>query len=94
MCKTDETAYKFVWDKMLVPDYAYPFVKLLGIIIGKALFDRIPLNCYLHRGIWRRVAGFNVFLHDSYSYDKDVIILAFSYIRVGDLLLIPHNPRT
>ena len=72
MCKSDETAYKFVWDKQLDFDYAQPFVRLLGIIIGKALFERVSLNCYLNRGIWRKISGYTNFLHDAYSFDADV----------------------
>ena len=73
MCKSNETAYKLVWDKQLDIDYATPFVRLLGIIIGKALFERVSLNCYLNRGIWRRISGFTNFLHDVASFDIDVI---------------------
>ena len=46
----------------------------LGIILGKALFDRISLNCYLNRTILRQICQQTVMLHDVYSFDRDVKI--------------------
>jgi E3 ubiquitin-protein ligase HUWE1 len=49
-------------------DIAY----LLGIVVGKALFDRIPLDCFLTRAIWRQICGQKVELCDFYSYDSQM----------------------
>lgn len=49
-------------------DIAY----LLGIIIGKALFDRVPLDCFLTRSIWRQLCSQEVQFSDLYSYDRDI----------------------
>ncbi len=45
---------------------------LLGVVIGKALFDRIPLDCFLTRSIWRQICSQEVQLCDFYSYDSDI----------------------
>ena len=47
---------------------------VLGVIIGKALFDRISIDCHLNRTILRQLCSSIVFIHDVYSYDKQVII--------------------
>ena len=49
-------------------DIAY----LLGIIIGKALFDRIPLDCFLNRSIWRQICSQEVHFSDFYSHDSEI----------------------
>lgn len=47
-------------------------VYLLGVVIGKALFDRIPLDCFLSRSIWRQICSQEVQFCDFYSYDSDM----------------------
>jgi hypothetical protein len=69
---TDETAYKFIWDNKLNEQYALENVGILGIIIGKALFERVSLNCFLNRTILRQVCQQTVLMHDTYSFDKQV----------------------
>lgn len=59
-------------------------VYLLGIVIGKALFDRIPLDCFLTRSIWRQICSQEVQLCDFYSYDSDMY---------RNLKLILDNPK-
>jgi E3 ubiquitin-protein ligase HUWE1 len=72
-CATDETAYKFVWDKQLDEEFALENLSALGVIIGKALFERVSLNCYLNRSILRQLCHQNVMLCDVYSFDKEVL---------------------
>ena len=36
----------------------------MGLIVGKALFERISLKCYLNQSIWRQISGFTVFLQE------------------------------
>jgi hypothetical protein len=72
MCDSKDLAYRFIWDKSIVESYALEIVKILGIIIGKALFERISLNCYLDRTILRQICNQNVFLNDVASYDSKV----------------------
>ena len=47
-------------------------IHLLGIIIGKALFDRIPLDCFLTRSIWRVICGGALTMGDFYNYDRQM----------------------
>lgn len=47
-------------------------VKLLGMIIGKALFERISLNCFLTKSIWRQISSKPVHQGDFYFYDKEI----------------------
>ena len=42
------------------------------MIIGKALFERISLNCYLTKSIWRQICGKKVREGDFFFYDRDV----------------------
>ena len=72
LCNTDETAYKFVWDKDLNENFSLNIAWVLGVIVGKALFDRISIECHLNRTILRQLSSPMVFIHDIYSYDKDV----------------------
>ena len=57
MTDCQELSYKFIWDKELVEEYVIENMKVLGLIIGKAIFDRIPINCYFDRTIIRQIIG-------------------------------------
>ena len=48
------------------------YARMIGIVIGKGLFDRIPLSIYLTRSIWRQILGKPPVMGDLYSYDKDI----------------------
>ena len=71
-CVTEETAYKFIWDKVIDDQLSKNYIYLLGIIIGKAIFDRISINCYLNRTILRQICQQTVLMNDVFSFDKDV----------------------
>jgi len=43
---------------------------ILGVILGKALFDRISIECHLNRTILRQICSSIVFIHDVFSFDK------------------------
>lgn len=45
---------------------------ILGIIIGKAIFEKIPLGCFLNRTILRNICCERVRIDDTFSYDKDL----------------------
>jgi len=49
-------------------------MKILGIIIGKAIFERISINCYLDRTVLRQILGQAVHLEDVYTYDENVLL--------------------
>lgn len=75
MCNTDETAYRFVLDPSESEEekhFRLIVVKLLGMIIGKALFERISLNCFLTKSIWRQISNKPVHHGDFYFYDKEI----------------------
>lgn len=46
---------------------------LLGMVMGKAMFDRVSINCPLNKTILRQIAKQPVFLADFYSYDQKVL---------------------
>lgn len=48
-------------------------MKILGIIIGKAIFERISISCYLDRTILRQIVGQPIHLEDVYTYDENVL---------------------
>jgi len=47
-------------------------MKILGIIIGKAIFERISISCYLDRTILRQIVGQPIHLEDVYTYDENI----------------------
>ena len=60
--------------------------KILGIVIGKALFERIPLKCFLNYTILRQICGQAIQINDVYTYDIDVNIwIIFSFIEDGHI---------
>lgn len=58
---------------------------ILGVVIGKAIFERIPLNCYLNYTILRQLGGRPLQFNDLYSYDKDVCSNVYSFTTVGTI---------
>ena len=45
---------------------------ILGVIIGKAIFERISVDCRLNRALIRQLCGQPVHLHDVHSFDRKV----------------------
>jgi E3 ubiquitin-protein ligase HUWE1 len=45
---------------------------LLGKIMGKAVFEKIPLNCYFDRSIIKYLLGQPLDLEDIFYFDKSV----------------------
>lgn len=75
LCLADETAYRFVLDANETEDerhFKQIIAKLLGMMIGKALFERVSLNCYLTKSIWRQISGKKVRDGDFFFYDREV----------------------
>lgn len=75
LCNTDETFYRFVLDPEESEDekhFRLIVSKLLGMIIGKALFERISLNCFLTKSIWRQLSNKSVQEGDFFFYDKEI----------------------
>lgn len=54
--------YKIKWEKDLDFDFASSLFSLFGTIVGKAIFERTPLTCYLDRTLIRHLCGQSVTL--------------------------------
>jgi hypothetical protein len=59
--------------------------RILGVVIGKAIFERIPLKCMLNYTILRQICGQALQINDVYSYDKDVVLFILSFIAAGSI---------
>lgn len=49
--------YKIKWDKDLDFEFAESLFSLFGTILGKAIFERIPLTCYIDKTLIRHLCG-------------------------------------
>lgn len=74
LCDTSATFYKFNFNHH-VQELFEVAAKILGIIIGKAIFERIPLKCFLNYTILRQLCSQPVQMNDIFTYDQDVRIL-------------------
>lgn len=59
--------------------------RILGVVIGKAIFERIPLKCFLNYTILRQLCCQPIQVNDIYTYDKDVKLFQCSFIVDGSL---------
>jgi len=59
--------------------------KILGIVIGKAIFERIPLKCFLNYTILRQICSQPIQMNDIFTYDSDVSIVLPSFTEAGSL---------
>ena len=73
MADTEDITYRINSDADCSCDHILNCYKLFGKIIGKAIFERIPLNSYLDRSIIKHILGKPIELDDIYYYDKQVI---------------------
>ncbi len=53
LANTEDIAYKLKWDEEVDEEFSSTLLELFGTIIGKALFEKIPLNSYLNRPMIR-----------------------------------------
>jgi hypothetical protein len=51
--------------------------------MGKAIFERIPVECPLNYTILRQLCGQPIQMNDIYTYDKDVSMFLFSSTMDG-----------
>lgn len=56
LAETEDVTYKINYDADPV-DHVLDCFRLLGIIVGKAIFERIPINAFLDRTIIRHMLG-------------------------------------
>lgn len=52
-----ETMYSLKWDEELDEEFSGKLLDMLGVVIGKAMFERIPINCFMDRTILRQLCG-------------------------------------
>ena len=75
-CDTPEISYNVDPYSAFIPDYSNKFT-LLGKIMGKALFERIPLNLCLALTIYKVILEEVISFHDVKFLDYYVILLIF-----------------
>jgi E3 ubiquitin-protein ligase HUWE1 len=68
---TEEFTYKFSSHSQ--SDLKANAFELLGLVFGKAIFEKIPLNCYLDRTIIKQILEKEIILSDIVYYDKQVL---------------------
>jgi hypothetical protein len=72
--ETDELAYSFCRysEEQKDDDHGIKLQAfgLLGQVFGKAVFEKIPLNCFLDRTIIKQLLGIPVVLEDICFFDK------------------------
>lgn len=69
LAETEDVTYKI--NSEADPDeHVLDCFRLLGIVVGKAIFERVPLNAFLDRTIIRHMLGQTVVIDDIFYYDK------------------------
>jgi E3 ubiquitin-protein ligase HUWE1 len=56
LAETDDVTYKINTGAEAM-DHVLDCFRLLGIVVGKAIFERIPINAYFDRTIIRHILG-------------------------------------
>lgn len=64
--------YRLKWDDEMDEYFSGQLLYLLGVVIGKAMFERIPVNCFMDRALLRQLCGGAVQLSDVYGYDTEL----------------------
>ncbi len=74
LCKTDEIMYKLKWDEDIDEQFSSQLLILFGVILGKAIFEKIPINSYLDRTLLRQLLSTDgeITLSDVFGYDREV----------------------
>ena len=74
LCKTDDLMYRLKWDEDIDEEFSSELLVLFGVILGKAIFEKIPINSYLDRTLLRQLLGVNnsVTMSDIFGFDKEL----------------------
>ncbi len=75
-CDTNDICYNIDPNSTMVPDWSNKFM-LLGRIMGKALFERIPLNLCLTFTIYKAIFEEPITFHDMRFLDSSVKLSFF-----------------
>jgi hypothetical protein len=69
--------YRLKWDEEIDEEFSSELLVLFGVILGKAIFEKIPINSYLDRTLLRQLACRHngIELYDVFGYDKEVVYL-------------------
>ncbi len=71
LCDSTSTYYKFHLNEQVL-DLFEVASEILGVVIGKAIFERIPLSCPLNYTILRQLCTQPIHMNDVFTYDRDV----------------------
>lgn len=85
LCKTDDIMYKLKWDEDIDEEFSAELLILFGVILGKAIFEKIPINSYLDRTLLRQLLSIEnqITISDIFGLDKEVKNFLFSFIKTG-----------
>lgn len=66
--------YRLKWDQDIDEEFSAELLILYGTILGKAIFEKIPVNSYLDRTLLRQLCSktAEIQLYDIFGYDKEV----------------------
>ena len=81
--QTDEITYK-INSSADVDEHVLNCFHLLGIVIGKAIFERIPINAFFDRTLIKQLCNKEVCLDDIYYYDKEYYT-SWNYLMQNDI---------
>lgn len=62
--------YKLKWDQDLDEEFSGQLFTLFGVILGKAIFQKIPIMSYLDQTVLRQLTGRQIVLDDLNGFDK------------------------
>lgn len=65
----EDVSYK-INNEADIDEHIIDCFKLLGTVVGKCIFERIPLNVYFDRSILKHMLGQSIALEDIYFYDR------------------------
>lgn len=71
IAETEDVSYK-INSNADVDEHVLDCFRLLGIVVGKAIFERNPINAYFDRTIIRHILGQQINLDDIEFYDRSV----------------------
>ena len=74
--------YKLKWDEDLDEQFSNDLFKLFGVILGKSIFEKIPILSYLDRTILRQLTGQPLQMEDIYGFDIGVTIIVIISIQL------------
>jgi hypothetical protein len=85
LCNTEDVMYKLKWDEDIDEEFSSELLILFGVILGKAIFEKIPINSYLDRTLLRQLLSVEntITLSDIFGYDKEVPLQPLSSTKTG-----------